>query len=137
MSVQSDNVETVQRLYGAFAARDIGAIVAMLSPDVEWGEPENPHNPAGGTRRGHDGFLEWITIGRDSEEILVLEPRKMLVDEDSVAVVGFMKCRAIPTGKVYESDFVHVATLAAGRVVKFQEFFDTYAAGEAFRRDPG
>jgi uncharacterized protein len=127
------NVEIVQRMYAAFARRDIPAILAMLSPDVEWGEPPNPFNPAGGTRRGHEGFLEWIEIGRQSEDIVVLEPRKMLVDDDSVAVVGFMRCRAIPTGKEYESDFVHVVTLEAGKVAKFQEFFDTYAAGEAFR----
>ena len=63
----------------------------------------------------------------------MLEPRKMLVDEDSVAVVGYMECRAIPTGKVYTSDFVHVVTFASGKVTRFQEFFDTYAAGEAFR----
>jgi hypothetical protein len=127
------NVEIVQRIYAAFGRRDIPAILAMLSPDVEWGEPPNPFNPAGGTRRGHEGFLEWIEIGRQSEDIVVLEPRKMLVDDDSVAVVGFMRCRAIPTGKEYESDFVHVVTLQAGKVAKFQEFFDTYAAGEAFR----
>jgi uncharacterized protein len=127
------NVETVKGLYAAFAKRDIPAIVAMLSPDVEWGEPPNPFNPAGGTRKGHEGFLEWIEIGRRSEEILQLEPRKMLVDEDSVAVVGFTRCRAIPTGKVYESDFVHLVTLESGRVTKFREFFDTYAAAEAFR----
>jgi len=36
-------------------------------------------------------------------------------------------------GKVYESDFVHLVTLQSDRVTKFQEFFDTYAAGEAFR----
>ena len=127
------NVELVQSIYAAFARRDIPAIVAMLSPEVEWGEPSNPFNPAGGTRRGHAGFLEWIEIGRRSEEILVLEPRKILVDEDSVAVVGFMRCRAISTGKEYESDFVHVVTLEAGKVTRFLEFFDTYAAGEAFR----
>ena len=128
-----ENVEIVQRMYAAFARSDISAIIAMLSPEVEWGEPSNPFNPAGGTRCGHEGFLEWIEIGRQSEDILVLEPRKMLVDEDSVAVVGFMRCRAIPTGKVYESDFVHLVTLESGKVTRFQEFFDTYAAGEAFR----
>ncbi len=133
MSFQTENVKIVRQLYETFAKRDINAVVGMLSPDVEWGEPSNPFNPAGGTRHGHEGFLEWINIGRQAEEILVLEPRKMLVDEDSVAVVGYMKCRAIPTGKVYESDFVHLITLKSGKVVKFQEFFDTYVAGEAFR----
>jgi len=133
MSIQADNIAVVQQLYAAFANRQIDSIVAMLSPDVEWSEPPNPFNPGGGTRRGHEGFLEWIDIGRQSEDILVLQPRKMLVDEDSVAVIGYMKCRAIATGKVYESDFVHLITLDSGKVTKFQEFFDTYAAGEAFR----
>jgi len=133
MNFQTENVKIVRQLYAAFAKRDINAIVGMLSPDVEWGEPSNPFNPAGGTRHGHEGFLEWLNIGRQAEEILVLEPRKMLADEDAVAVVGYMKCRAIPTGKAYESDFVHLVTLRSGKVVKFHEFFDTYVAGEAFR----
>jgi uncharacterized protein len=133
LTTPAQNMAIVQQLYSAFARRDIPAILEMLSPAVEWGEPSNPYNPAGGTRHGHDGFLEWITIGRESEDIQVLEPRKMLVDDDSVAVVGYMKCRAIPTGKVYESDFVHLVRFENGKVVKFQEFFDTFAAGEAFR----
>ena len=58
------NVELVQSIYAAFARRDIPAIVQMLSPDVVWGEPSNPFNPAGGVRHGHDGFLEWVEIGR-------------------------------------------------------------------------
>jgi uncharacterized protein len=128
------HVEIVQQLYGAFGRRDMPAVLEMLSPEVEWGEPSNPYNPAGGVRRGHEGFLEWATIGRQAEDILVLEPRKMLVDEDSVAVVGYMECRVIPTGKTYESDFVHLVTFdPGGKVIKFLEFFDTYAAGEAFR----
>ena len=133
MSIQEENINVVKNLYAAFGTHDIKAIVELLSPEIEWGEPSNPYNPAGGTRYGHAGFLEWLNIGRQSEDILVLEPRKMLVDGDSVAVVGYEKCKAIPTGKVYESDFVHLVTLKSGKVTKFQEFFDTFVAGEAFR----
>jgi ketosteroid isomerase-like protein len=39
------------------------------------------------------------------------------------------------TGKVYESDFVHLVTVRGDKIVRFQEFFDTYAVGEAFRPD--
>ncbi|MBX0331103.1 nuclear transport factor 2 family protein [Oscillochloris sp. ZM17-4] len=129
----AENVTIVQRLYAAFGNRDIPAMLDMLAPDIEWGEPANPYNPAGGTWRGHAGFLSWVDIGREAEDILALEPCKMLVDADSVAVVGHMTCRAIATRKVYESDFVHLVTLRDGKVARFQEFFDTYAAGEAFR----
>jgi uncharacterized protein len=127
------NIETVRRLYALFAARDIRTILDVLSPDVVWGEPANPYNPCGGEYRGHEGFLKWAATGRQVEDILALEPSKMLANEDSVAVVGYTKIRVIPTGKVYETDFVHLVTLVDGKVTRFQEFFDTYAAGEAFR----
>ncbi len=131
---RSRNVNIVQQVYTAFAKRDISAILSVLSPDVEWGEPPNPFNPAAGTRHGHEGFLEWLNIGRQSEEIMVLEPRKFLVDSDTVAVVGYTKCLAKPTGRSYETDFVHLITIKEGKIVRFQEFFDTYAAAEAFRQ---
>jgi ketosteroid isomerase-like protein len=134
MSVQEGNIKLVQKLYKAFINRDINAILSMLSEEVEWGEPSNPFNPSGGTRYGHQGFLEWANIGRQAEEILSLNPQKFLTDNDSVAVVGNFKCRAISTGKIFESDFVHLVTIKDGKIVKFQEFFDTYIAGEAFRK---
>jgi ketosteroid isomerase-like protein len=45
----SDNILAVQYLYSAFAKRDIKSILDMLSPDIEWGEPVNPYNPADGS----------------------------------------------------------------------------------------
>lgn len=133
MGSREENIQLVQGLYSAFARGDIDTIIGMLRSDVIWTEPENPFNPAGGTRHGHQGFLEWMTIGRQAEDILVLEPKKMLTDDDSVAVVGYLKCRTTQTGKTYESDFIHLLTIKDGKIARFQEFFDTYAAGEAFR----
>ena len=129
------NIAFVQSLYEAFARRDMPAILAALSPSVEWGEPANPYNPSGGTRHGHDGFLEWQRVGNESEEVLALEPREFLANPGSVAVVGYTKCRVRSTGKVYETDFVHLIAIEGGKVRRFREFFDTFAAAEAFRAD--
>jgi len=127
------SIDVVQEVYAAFAKRDIKGMLAHLDPDVVWCEPENPFNPAAGTHRGHQGFLEWVQIGRTAEDIEVLEPTQLLTNDEAVAVVGHMRCRARQTGRVYESDFVHLVTFRDGKIVRFQEFFDTYAAGEAFR----
>jgi ketosteroid isomerase-like protein len=86
-----------------------------------------------GTRHGHAGFLEWLHVGRQSEQILVLEPRQFLTGPDTVAVIGHSKCRVHSTGRVYDTDFVHLVTFRGATIVKFQEFFDTFAAAEAFR----
>jgi ketosteroid isomerase-like protein len=128
-------VATVRQLYSAFRMGNMRAILDVLSDDIEWGEPENPFNPAAGTRRGHAGFLEWLRLGRESEEVLVLEPRQFISDGETVAVVGHTKCLAKPTGRTYETDFVHLIAFDGERISRFQEFFDTYAAGEAFRTD--
>ncbi len=76
------NVDVVRELYAAFARRDMNAILAMLSPDIIWSEPENPFNPAAGTRRGHAGFTEWARIGRDAEDIEQLDVQHFLQSED-------------------------------------------------------
>lgn len=131
---QNKNVQTVQHVYSSFLNRDFNSILNFLSNDVEWGEPANPFNPASGTRYGHDGFLEWLRIGRDAEDILILEPKRFLTDNDSVAVVGFTKCLAKPTNKVYETDFVHLFTFRDDKIIKFQEYFDTFVAAEAFKQ---
>ncbi len=130
------SIDVVKELYAAFARRDIQAMVACLAPDVVWCEPDNPYNPAAGVHRGHEGFLQWVQIGREAEDIEILAPTQFLSNENAVAVVGHMRCRAKKTGRVYESDFVHVVTFRDGKIVRFQEFFDTYAAGEAFRIVP-
>ena len=128
-----NNLTIVQNVYVAFRQRDFSSILDVLSDKVEWKEPSNPFNPAGGSRYGHSGFLEWLNIGRNSEEILILEPKEFLTDDNSVAVVGFTKCLVKHTNKSYETDFVHLFTLKENKIIRFQEFFDTYIAGEAFR----
>ena len=133
MNSTETNLAIVKKLYDAFSRKDINSILGLLHDDVEWGEPENPYNPAAGTRKGHAGFLEWINIGKSAEDILLLNPQRFLTDADSVAVVGNMKCKAIRKQKIYESDFVHFIVIRDQKVWKFQEFFDTYIAGEAFR----
>jgi len=129
----AENAATVQALYSDFARRDVAAILARLADYVVWAEPANPWNPAAGTRYGHAGFLEWARIGSASEEILSLDVHRVIADADTAVVIGHSRCRVRATGKTYDTDFIHLVELRDGRVSRFQEFFDTYAAADAFR----
>ncbi|HEX7472611.1 MAG TPA: nuclear transport factor 2 family protein [Candidatus Limnocylindrales bacterium] len=123
----------VEAAYRAFGARDVDALLGLLDPDVAWGEPDNPLIPSAGTRHGIVGVVEWLRIGRATETILALEPQRFLAEGDTVAVIGRTKVRAMPTGREYETDFIHLVQVRDGRIVRFQEFFDTFVAAEAFR----
>jgi ketosteroid isomerase-like protein len=132
-AVTATRVSMVQRLYDAFARRRLDEVLPFLAADVEWSEPDNPWNPAGGTRRGHAGFMEWARVGAEAEEVLELEPRAYLTGTDAVAVVGRARCRVRRTGREYQTDFVHLVQFRGEQIARFQEFFDTYAAADAFR----
>jgi ketosteroid isomerase-like protein len=127
--------QVVEAAYRAFGARDIEALLGLLSPDVTWGEPDNPHIPSAGTRHGLAGVIEWLQVGNQTDAILALEPQRILVDGDTAAVIGYTKVVARPTGRSYETDFAHLVTVRDGKVVRFQEFFDTWVAAEAFRAE--
>lgn len=131
--VTADTLAVVQAAYRAFATRDIESLLALLAPDVEWGEPDNPSIPSSGTRHGVDGVRDWLRIGNDTEEILAFEPERFIAQDDAVAVIGRTTVRARPTGRTYGTDFVHLIVVQNGRIRRFQEFFDTAAAAEAFR----
>ena len=122
----------VAAAYRAFAARDIGALVGSLAPDVVWVQPDNPHIPSAGTWRGVEGVKEWLSIGAATESVERLELRHILIDGDTAVVIGFMRVVARATARTYEMDFVHVVTVRAGKIVRFQESFDTYTAAQAF-----
>jgi ketosteroid isomerase-like protein len=48
-------------------------------------------------------------------------------------MVGFTKCLAEPANKIYETDFVHLFIFRNNKIVKFQEYFDTFITAEAFK----
>lgn len=124
--------DVVAAAYRAFATRDVPSLLALLAPDVSWGQPDNPHIPSAGTRRGVAGVVEWLQIGNATEDVQAMEPRRVLVDGDTAVVLGSMRVVVRATGAAYEMDFVHAIEVRDEKVVCFQEFFDTWTAAQAF-----
>ena len=67
----------------------------------------------------------------EADDIQALEPREFIVQGDNVSVLGWERARAVPSGKVFETDWVHVFTVRDGRVVRFWGIYDTEASASA------
>ena len=130
-----DCLAVARRIYDAFARRDIPAFLALLSEDIDWSQPTNVPIPTSGAWPGLAGVQEWLRRGNEAEEIAVLEPREFIGTGETVAVYGHTIVVARPTGRRYATDFVHWMQIREGKIVRFQEFFDTYAAAQAFAQD--
>lgn len=102
--------EIAKQGYAAFARRDIPAILELLADDVEWrffGSPETG-TPYGGTCKGKQQVAEFFGKLAQADEILEFEPREFLEGPKHVTVLGRIKVRALPDGKVHESEWVQV-----------------------------
>ena len=61
------------------------------------------------------------------------EPREFIAQGDKVVVLGRSSATVRATGKSYSTDWVHLFTVADGKITDFHEFFDNAAATRAFQ----
>lgn len=121
-----ENVEFMQSLYGAFAAGDMPKVLGSMSPEIEWWEAEgNPWNlgrPFVGPQEVVEGVF--ARIGSEFEGFEVV-PDRFLADGDSVVMIGRYRGKGVGTGKLLDAQVVHVWTVRAGMVARFEQFVDT------------
>lgn len=127
----SSPVETVQPLYAAFGRGDMPALLAMLTDDVQWEHKGRLDLPYLGLFRGKAAVAQWFGHVAGCDDIQAFEPREFLGGPDHVTVFGWERTRALPGGRVFECDWVHVFVLREGRISRFVGSFDTAAVAAA------
>ena len=125
--MSQQNLEVVRRGYEAFGRGDLDAMLKLYSPDAEWVTPGPPELPLAGTRRGPAEIAQFFGLLNELIEVQSFEVRTFVADGDHVVVLGFESSRFKPTGKVISFDWAHVFTLEDGRIVRFQDYYDTAA----------
>ncbi len=128
------NTETVQAMYQAFGQGDVSAILARLSPDVEWEHDAVDHGvPWLQPRRGRDrveGFFREL----DNLDFRRFQPLSILASADQVVAVIAVELVGKATGKAVRDLEMHLWTFDAdGMVVRFRHFVDTHQHLVAYR----
>ncbi|MEU9987480.1 nuclear transport factor 2 family protein [Streptomyces sp. NPDC048045] len=122
---ESRNLRLVRRAYQAFRARDVGALLATLDPQVEWVHPDGmAEYGLGGTQRGHDGVREFLSRVPAVLGGMRLEPREFVAAGDRVAVFGVREVTSV-RGTSATLSFVHSWVLRDGLAVRMEDIFDT------------
>jgi uncharacterized protein len=88
-----------------------------------------PPTPA--ASRGRGQVAEWFGCIGHHDAIQAFEPRQFLAGPDHVTVIGFERTASVPSGKVFECEWVHVWKVRDGRLAGFWGMFDTEAAANA------
>ena len=130
MSVE--NVAVVKGIYQAFGTGDVPAVVAALSPGIEWNEAENFPYSDGNPYLGPDAVLGGVfaRIGGEWDGFAV-EPEQFLDAGDTVVMTGRYAGTWRGNGRAMNPQAAHIWTVAGGKVVRFQQLVDTLAVARA------
>jgi hypothetical protein len=106
-----DDARVLERMYAAFNARDVDAVLAAMHPDVDW-----PNGMEGGRVVGHDAVRaywtrQWMLIDPSVEPVRITPAGEHQVDVEVHQVVRDRQ------GTVLKDETVHhVYTIERGLV---------------------
>lgn len=125
-------IDVTKNVFEAFGAHDVDTIVKWLHPDVriEFYGPDII--PYAGTYCGLDHGRRFFDTVLSSIDIHQFDPEEFICEAGKVVVTGHLRLTTKATGKLIESDFVHVITVADEKWLLFRDFMNTFEAAEAF-----
>ena len=127
--------ERLAKMYDAFAAGDVPALVAGMDPGIVWNEAENFIYAGGNPYTGPDAILNGVfgPIGAEWDNFRLEMTQFQNLDSDGVLVTGRYRGTFKANGKNLDAQFAHVWKMKDTLVVSFQQYTDTWQAREVTR----
>jgi ketosteroid isomerase-like protein len=123
------NIDLIRNIYADFGRGDIAAVLAAMSPEMEWNEAENYTYADGNPYRGHDAIVGGVfaRLGGDWDGFAAV-PEEYLDAGDTIVVLGRYRGRYKATGQAIDAQMAHVWRVDGGRVTRFEQRVDTLQA---------
>lgn len=131
-----NNLQVVEAIYKGFETGDREAILNSMSEDIVWLHPGKPEQiPFAGRFEGKAGVQRFFDTAFAVIDVLEQKIHSFEASGNKVIVIGYEHMRVKNTGKEYQSNWIHMYTVADGKAVAFEEFIDTAALVAAFAQN--
>jgi ketosteroid isomerase-like protein len=135
--MSQENVELVEGLFSGASAVDKKALLAALpkiivqtcDPEIEW--VEDPGRADGRVYRGHAGVRESFERWLEGFDEYSFEVERFVDCGDQVLVEGREQGRGAASKAAVTSAIYAVLSIRAGKLLRYQEFYDEQAALKA------
>lgn len=128
----AQNREIIDRLYKAFSAGDIPAVLGAMDSNIVWNEAEGnvyaDGNPYIGPEAVLNGVFARISADHEYFNLKDIELHEMFNDKVLATLRYDGKSK---NGKSYNAQVAHFWTLKDGKVAVFQQYVDTKKLSEA------
>jgi ketosteroid isomerase-like protein len=134
----TDNVEIVRSIYQAFAKGDVSSVLGALDKKIEWYEAEHVTYWTGGPFIGPQAVLQGVfaRIMQDFDGFRV-DVRRLVGCGDTVLAEARYRATVKATRKQLDVQVAHVWDLRGGKVVRWQQYTDTWQFAEVTGIRPG
>lgn len=128
-----DRAEWVRGLYEAFARGDVPSVLAAFDPKIEWNEAEHVTFWPGSAFVGPEAVVEgvFMRIPETFGDTFRIEVGRLHECGDTVVMEGRYLGTVQATGTDLSAQVVHVWDLDGDRIVRFQQYTDTWQFAEA------
>ena len=126
------NLDSVKKVYQAFAEGDIPTVIGFLNSNIDWTEAEG--FPYGGTYHGPRAVLEgvFMRLGSEWKEFAAV-PDEFIDGGDTVVALGKYSGTYKATGKSFQANFAHVWKVQEGKAIRFVQYVDTLLVHRALQ----
>lgn len=125
---EQDDVRVVEAIYAAMAERDVGAVLALVSPEIVVTQDERL--PWGGRFEGHDGFATFgLTLAGAIRS--TVETFAVYAADGEVVQMGRTRGTTVATGAAFDVPEVHRWTIRDGLAVRAHFAIDVAAMLDA------
>jgi ketosteroid isomerase-like protein len=109
-------------------------VAALFSEHLEWEiAGDDGALPWIGKRSGRQAVADFVRETRVHIERLRFDVKDILTSDTRAAILGSLASKVRRTGRILETDFVVVLTVANGEIVRFQMLEDSFAVARAAR----
>ncbi len=133
--MSQENIETLRQAYQRFGEGDVGAILEVMHPAVQWDATAALVHK--GVYHGHDGVRDYLERLSDVWDEFELVADDFVDAGDRMIVGGYIRGVDKARGASVKAPFVHVVEMREGRVVKIQIAVDRASALQAIEQAPG
>lgn len=129
-----DPLALVKHGYSLFQNNDIESLLKLMSDDIDWNIPTIENVPFSGRRHGNEQVREFFQILAAEQDVIEFSPREFIAQGDRVVCLGHFEWKTKEGSHQYGGDWAHVFEVRDGKIVAFQEYMDTAAAANAFKK---
>ncbi len=132
---QNDTLHLAQEFLSRMGSSTEPAEIAKLfSEHLQWEiAGDTGALPWIGQKSGRAAIADFVNDSRAMIDRISFEVHDILAGDDRAVILGSLVSKLRRTGKIVETDFAIVLTVAHGEIVRFQMLEDSFAVSQAAR----